>query len=479
MSRSNQMSTESIFKLLIKFSLPAIVGLLVNALYNIVDSIFVGRGVGDLGLAGVTICFPIVTTFIAFIMLISMGASALISIRLGEKKEAEAEQIIGNALVLFLIIGIILTVFGEIFLEKILILFGASSIVLPYATDYLRIILLGSIFLAIGTGMNNFIRAEGSPKVAMNTMLIGAVTNIVLDYIFIFIFKWGIKGAALATIISYAVTSSWVIYYFLAGVSLLKIRTKNLKLKRNITIQIAKLGIPTFVIQVTSSIQQLILNRSLARHGGDLALAVIGVIMSITTFLVMPAMGIGQGAQPILGFNRGAKQHSRVKETLKLAIILATSVITVGFIVAKIWPSQLIGLFNKNPELITLGVHGMDIFFKFIPLVGVQMLGSSYFQAVGKANQATILGLLRQIFVFIPLLIILPHFWGLEGVWWSAPLSDLGAFILTGAWLFIEIKRVSKTPDLVKYTAKQSRTYILHEKAMDKTTESKTTIFKK
>ncbi|NLA05510.1 MAG: MATE family efflux transporter, partial [Firmicutes bacterium] len=180
------------------------------------------------------------------------------------------------------------------------------------------------------------------------------------------------------------------------------------------------------------------------------ALAVIGVIMSITTFLVMPAMGIGQGAQPILGFNKGAGEYGRVKDTLKLSVLLATFVVAVGFTIAKIWPAQLIGLFNKKPELIELGVHSMDIFFKLIPLVGVQMLGACYFQAVGKAKQATILGLSRQIIIFIPLLIALPYYWGLEGVWWSSPLSDLGAFILTGAWLLLEIKELNKAERLVE-----------------------------
>lgn len=450
MDKSKQMSTESIPRLLLKFSLPAIVALMVNALYNVVDSIFVGRGVGDLGLAGVTICFPIVTTFIACIMLIGMGATALISIRLGEKKQKEAELIVGNALIFFVIIGFLFTAFGLIFLEKILILFGVTANVLPYSASYMQIILIGSVFLALGTGMNNFIRAEGNPRVAAMTMLIGAATNIALDYIFIFIFKWGIRGAAAATVISYVVTSTWVLYYFLAGKSLLKIRIKNLKLKMAVAGQIIKLGVPTFVIQVTSSIQQLILNRSLARYGGDLALAVIGVIMSITTFLVMPAMGIGQGAQPILGFNKGAGEYGRVKDTLKLSVLLATFVVAVGFTIAKIWPAQLIGLFNKKPELIELGVHSMDIFFKLIPLVGVQMLGACYFQAVGKAKQATILGLSRQIIIFIPLLIALPYYWGLEGVWWSSPLSDLGAFILTGAWLLLEIKELNKAERLVE-----------------------------
>lgn len=444
MDRQEQMLTASIPRLLLKFSLPAIVGLLVNALYNVVDSMFVGRGVGDLGLAGVTVCFPIVTIFIACVMLIGMGATALISIRLGAKKQNEAEVIMANALLLFILIGLTLTAVGLIFLKDILAFFGASSRVMPYATDYLRIILLGSVFLAVGTGMNNFIRAEGNPQAAMYTMLIGTVVNIILDYLFIFIFKWGIKGAAAATIVSYAVTSTWVLYYFLSGKSILKIKLINFRPQKIVIGQIIKLGIPTFVIQVTSSIQQLLLNRSLVRYGGDLALAAMGVIMSITTFLVMPAMGISQGAQPIIGFNKGADKYERIKKTLSLAAVSATLVITAGFLVARAWPAQLIGLFNKNPELIAVGVHGMGIFFKLIPLVGIQMLGASYFQAVGKANQATLLGLSRQVLIFIPLLIILPHFWGLEGVWWSAPISDLGAFLLTGGWLLWDIKHEDK-----------------------------------
>lgn len=444
-SEAEDLAVESIPRLMLRFSLPAIIGLLVNALYNIVDSIFVGRGVGDLALAGVTVTLPFITIFMAFIMLIGMGATSLISIRLGEGKGDEAERIIGNALALFLILGITLTIIGLLFLEPILISFGASPNVLPYAMDYMRIILIGSTFLAIGTGMNNFIRAEGNPKIAMNTMLIGAVTNIVLDAIFIFLFKWGIKGAAAATIISYAVTSSWVLYHFLAGNSKLKLKFENLKLEFSIIKIIVIVGFPTFVLQVTGSIQQLILNKTLAQYGGDTSLAVIGIIMSITTFLIMPAMGISQGAQPIIGFNYGAKNFGRVKETLKLAIISATGIVSLGFIVSKIWPSQLIGLFNKEPELIALGVHAMGIFFKFIPLVGVQMISSSYFQAVGKSNQATLLGLSRQVLIFIPLLIIFPRYAGLEGVWWSAPFSDLGAFALTSIWLWYEVKQLNKS----------------------------------
>ena len=452
MNDANEMTSVSTWKLLLKFSLPAIVGLLVNALYTIIDSMFVGQGVGELALAGVTVTIPIITTYMAFIMLVGMGATSIISIKLGENKANEAEKIMGNAFVLFLILGLTLTTLGLIFLEPILLFFGASVDILNFSMDYTKIILMGSTFLALGLGMNNFIRAEGNPKTAMFTMLIGAVTNIFLDYIFIFIFKWGIKGAALATVISYAVNTIWVMRHFLVGNSILKFKKENFKLNGFFVKSILIVGFPTFALQVTQSIQQVILNKSLAIYGGDIALAVIGIIMSITTFLVMPAMGIAQGAQPIVGYNHGAKRYDRVKEVLKLSIISATAIVTVGFAISKIWPIQLISLFNKNPDLIAMGVHGMDIFFKFLPLIGMQMISASYFQAVGKPNQATILSLSRQVIIFIPLLVILPKFFGLEGIWWSAPLSDLGAFLITSIWLWVEMRHLSKTNELETQT---------------------------
>ena len=442
MDRSEQMRTGSIPRLLLKFSLPAIIAMLVHSLYTVVDSIFVGRGVGELALAGVTVCFPIVIILMALVMLISMGSTTLISIRLGEKKGSEAEKIIGNAIVLFLIIGFSLTVFGLMFIEPLLALFGASVNVLPYATDYLGIILLGSVFMAIGVGMNNFIRAEGNPKTAMYTMIIGSIVNIVLDYLFIFVFNWGIKGAAFATVISYAFTTTWVLYYFLSGNSLLKIRLKNFKLDRLLVKGIMIVGFPAFAMQATYSIQNLVLNRSLVYYGGDLALAAIGIIMSIATVIVTPIIGIAQGAQPIIGFNYGAKQLDRVKTTLKLAIVAATAVVTFSFIISRIWPTQLVGLFNQNPELIELGTHAMLIFLILLPLEGLQIVGAGYFQAVGKPVQATILSLSRQIIIFIPLALILPRFWGLDGVWFSSPLSDFGAFLLAVVWLWHEVNHV-------------------------------------
>lgn len=446
MRKSEQISLGegSIPKLLLKFSLPAIVGMLVNALYSVIDSAFVGRGVGDLALAGVTVTFPIVIIMIAFIMLIAMGATSLISIRLGEDKGSEAELIVGNALALFFIVGIILTITGLVFLKPLLILFGASKDVLPFASDYTKVMLFGSIPMALGIGMNNFIRAEGSPKTAMATMLIGSVTNIILDYIFIFIFNWGIKGAAIATVISHCVTGLFVLYYFFSGNSVLKIKRENLKISKPVLKKIVLVGFPAFAMQMTTSIQHLILNRSLAHYGGDLALAAIGIIMSLTTLLMMPTIGMSQGAQPIIGFNYGAKKFDRVRTTLKLSVLGATVIMTIGFLVTRFWPVQLISLFNQNPELIELGTHAMLIFFLCIPLVSTQVITASYFQATGKPRQSTILSLSRQVIIFVPLVLILPRFFGLEGIWLSAPLADIGAFILTVTWLWLELRSLTR-----------------------------------
>lgn len=444
MSRSEELSSGSIPKLLLKYSLPAITGMLVNALYNIVDSIFVGQGVGELALAGTTVSFPIIIILMAFIMLVGMGATALISIKLGESKEDEAEKIIGNSLVLFIIVGVFLTIIGSIVIEPLLIFFGATENIMPYSLDYMRIILMGSLFMAIGIGMNNFIRAEGNPKMAMYTMLIGAVTNVVLDYVFIFIFSWGIKGAALATIMSHGVSGTWVLYYFLSGKSALRIRKENFKLEIPVMKNIAAVGFPAFALQITNSIQHLILNRSLAHYGGDLALAAIGIVMSVASLLIMPVIGLSQGAQPIIGFNHGAKNFKRVKDTLKLAVLVATSIVSIGFISIRLGATQLVKLFNDNPELIDLGTHAMVVFFFFLPLIGLQIIGSNYFQAIGRARKATVLSLSRQVLIFIPLVLILPRFYGLDGIWRAAPASDLGAFLLTSSCLFYEIKQLNK-----------------------------------
>jgi len=443
MDRAKQLGEGKIGSLLIKFSIPAIVGTVVNALYNVIDRIFVGRGVGTLAIAGVTIGFPFMIVLMAFGMLIGIGATSLISIRLGEQKKEEAELILGNSVVLFVVTMLVLTVVGLAFIDPLLRLFGASETVLPYARDFLSIILLGSIFQGIGFGMNNFIRAEGNPKIAMYTMLIGAILNTILCPIFIFGFGWGIKGSALATVLSQGVSAAWVLYYFLGGKSMLKIRRRNLRLQKAIVLEILAIGSAPFAIQLAASLTSALFNNSLENYGGDVAISAMGIIHSVNMLLFMPIIGITQGAQPIIGYNYGARQFDRVKQTLKLAIIAATVVVSVGFAVMMLFPVQLISLFNKNDAaLIAFGAHALRIFVIALPVIGFQVVGSNYFQAVGKPKQAMFLSLSRQVLLLIPALLILPRFFGVDGVFYAAPVSDFGSALLTGTWLYLELKNL-------------------------------------
>ena len=443
MDRSKQLGEENIGKLLMKFSIPAIVGMLVNALYNVVDRIFIGQ-VDTLALSGVTITFPISIIIMAFGMLVGIGAAALISIRLGQQKKEEAEHILGNAFALIIIISLIVTVLGLIFLEPMLLKFGASKDTMPYAKQYITIILIGTVFQSIGFGLNNAIRAEGNPRIAMFTMLIGGVLNTILDPIFIFVFHMGTRGAAIATVISQIVNTIWVLYYFLGGKSVLKIIFKNLRLDAKVVKSIFAIGMSPFSMQLAASLVTIISNKSLVKYGGDYALGAMGAIMSIAMLVLMPIFGINQGCQPIIGYNYGAKRYDRVKHALKLAILAATTITTTGFIIIQLFPKQLISIFSNDPALIVVGVQGIRIYLFMIPVIGFQIVSSNYFQAIGKAKISIFLGLSRQVILLIPLLFILPRFYELKGVWASAPTSDIISSILTAVFLFVEIRHLNK-----------------------------------
>lgn len=447
--RTKQLGEEKISKLLMTFSIPAIVGMLVNALYNIVDRIFIGKSpdMGGMGIGGITIGFPIMLIMMALGMLVGIGGASMAAIKLGEQKKGEAEKYMGNAIVLLVGISVLSTLLGLIFLEPILNLLGASKNLLPYAKNYMQIILLGSVFGGISFGLNNFIRVDGSPGIAMATMLIGAFTNIALDPLFIFVFKWGIRGAAFATIISQAVAAIWVTLYFLSNRSHLKIRIPNMKLDPWIVRSIVAIGLPPFMMQMANSLLNIILNKNLMIYGGDLAVIGIGIINSIVLLLLMPVIGISQGAQPIIGYNYGAKNYKRVTETLKLAIIGATCIVLVGYLGIRIFPKELISLFNKDPELIKFGAHALSTFLMFLPIIGFQIIGANYFQAVGKMKPALVLTLSRQVLILIPAIIILPRFFGLDGILYAAPLADLTSAILTAGWLFVELRHLRDRED--------------------------------
>lgn len=439
------LKNDSIGKLLWEFSMPAIVGMLVNALYNIISRIFVGRGVGSIAIAAVTVALPVMTLLMGVAMLIGVGATALISIRMGEKKMDEVENIAGNATALLVILPFLLSLVYFLYADPILMLFGSSPEVLPYAKEYMHVIMLGAIPGAIAFGMNNFIRAEGNPRIAMLTQIIGAVVNIICNYIYIFIFGWGIAGSAWAAVTGQTVSAIWVLSHFFMGRSKIKLKPSSFKLQFPIILKIFIIGFAPFAMQIANTVQQTILNLTLRFYGGDLALSAVGIVMSVAMLLLMPIVGVSQGAQPIIGYNYGARNYDRVKETLKKAIIVGTAMSTAGYVLLLLFAVPVVELFSKGDTALTeLTVHALLTFLAVMPVVGFQIIGSSYFQAVGKPIQSTFLSLSRQVLFFIPLLLILPRYLEIEGVWITAPIADVLAIMVTGTLLLFEIKKQKK-----------------------------------
>ncbi len=432
MTNPHELGTEKVWRLLVRFSVPAIVGMLVQALYNVVDRIFIGQGVGMLGIAGITVTFPVMLVIMAVGMLIGIGATSLVSIRLGEQKTKEAGEIAGHAFVLLVVSAVALSTAGLVFMEPLLRLMGASEAILPYAGDYLGIILWGTVFSSIGFGMNNVIRAEGQPKVAMITMLIGALLNIALDPLFIFVFGWGIRGAAAATVISQFVSAAWVMWFYLSGRSVLTFRFVGFPWNWRVVKSIAIIGFAPFAMQIAASLLNVLLNNSLQAYGGDVAISGMGVLHSILMLILMPVFGINQGVQPIIGYNYGAKQYERSREAVYWGCSAATVIVVLGFAAARLFPEQLIMLFNRDDaELLAFGVRALRIFLFCLPLVGYQIVGASYFQAVGKPKQAMLLSLSRQVLILMPLILVLPRFLGLDGILMAGPIADASSAALT------------------------------------------------
>lgn len=444
MSDVNPLGQEKVTSLLIKFSIPAIVGMMVNALYNIVDRIFIGNSsdLGSYGLAGITIGFPIMIILLAIGILFGVGGATLFSIRLGEQRQEEAEEVLGNAFLLLICTGLLFMIIGQFTIKPLLISFGASEKVLPYSMEYMRVIFFGAIFQVTNLGLNNFIRADGNPNTAMLTMFLGAGINIILDPIFIYVFKMGMTGAALATVLAQMVSTIWVVAYFLGKRSRNKLKLEYIKVGSHITGLIISLGLPGFLLQLSNSLLNVILNKSLFIYGGDVAVSGMGIVNSIQTLLIMPIIGIRQGSQPIISFNFGAKKNHRVKKTIKLAIMAGTGVIVVGYIIIRLFPVQIIGLFNKEAELLDFGSYALLSWFLCAPVIGFQIIASNFFQAIGRAKAATFLTLTRQVIFLIPALLIFPRFWGIKGLLHAAPFADLSAAILTGVWFYYGIKKL-------------------------------------
>jgi putative MATE family efflux protein len=440
MDNTKELGESRIAPLIVRFAVPSIVGMVVGALYNIVDRIFIGRGVGPLALAGVTVAFGFQLVQIAFAVLVGIGTSARISISLGQKNKEKAEKYLANGFVLNMTISLTIMTLGLIFLDPMLRVFGASDEVLPYAHAFTFVVLLGSPLGTISMGLNSFIRAEGNPKIAMITQLIGPALNIVFCPLFIFGFKWGVAGSALANIVSQTVGSAWVLLYYLSGRSLLKIRRANLRFDSKIIGPIIALGLPTALSDLASSLTMGIMNNQLVRYGGDIAVTAMGIVFAISNLVFLTLIGTSMGIQPIIGYNIGARLYHRVRKVEITAIGAATVFASLVFAGVQLFPGAFVALFaGSDPEVLRIGTYALRRYFMFLPLMGLQVLGSSYFQAAGKPTKSLILGLSRQFIMLIPLLIILPLFWGLDGVWSAQPAADVLAFALTFVLLVKEL----------------------------------------
>lgn len=445
MDKSKSLGEAEIAPLLMRFSVPAVIGVLVNAFYNVIDSVFVGQGVGEIGLTAVAIAFPIMTVLLAIGMLVGLGAAALISLKLGEKDRDGAELVLGNTISMIIVLVVFPTLLALHYLEPMLLYLGATPEVMPYATDFARIILSGSVFMHISFGLNASIQAQGDPKTGLKTMMIAALLNAVLNPLLIFGFGLGIKGSAWATVIAQAVASVWVLTYFIKGAGTLKLRRRNLVLRDEIVLEIAKIGIAPFIMQLCTSLIVVIFNFSLLKYGGALAVAVFGVVSRIQMLAIMPVVGISQGAQPIIGYNYGAGQYGRVLKVIKLAGVAAVALCLVSLACLEFFAEGIMVLFNASQEMIHVGVTALRIFVATLPVVGFQIICANYFQAVGKAGYTIIFNLLRQVIILIPALVFLPEILGITGIWLAGPLSDLGAAILTGGFMTREVKRLKKS----------------------------------
>ena len=441
-----ELGTQSIGKLLLKYSLPAIIGMMVNALYNVVDRIFIGNipHIGSIAIAGLGVTMPILTIALAFGMLVGVGSATNVSIKLGQGKKEDAQDIIGTGMLLSVILGISLTILGLIFSEQILKLFGASDTTLYYAKSYTDIIIIGTTFSIMAMFFNNTIRGDGNPKLSATIMAVGCFTNIVLDALFIFKFNMGIKGAATATIISQAVTAIWGLLYYLRKKSNLEFNPSTVKLNKNATKCIFAIGVSPFAIQLAASLVQVISNQSLKTYGGDLAIGAMATISSISMIFLMPSFGISQGMQPIVGFNYGAKKYDRAKKALKISLLASTGIFVIGSIIIKVAPQVLVGMFNDDQQLMAITINGLKKYTITLPILSIAIIGTNYIQSIGKAKISISLSLLRQCIFLIPLMMILPKFLGLNGVWYAQPVADIISIVIISIVLAKEVRSYSK-----------------------------------
>ena len=435
------LGTESIGKLLMQYAVPAIIAMTASSLYNMVDSIFIGHGVGTMALTALALTFPLMNLGAAFGALVGVGAATLISVKLGQKDYDTAQRVLGNVFVLNILLGLAFTVIVFPFLNPILYFFGGSDETVEYARQFMEIILLGNVVTHLYLGLNAVLRASGHPKQAMYATIATVAINTILAPIFIFMFDWGIRGAAIATVSAQVIALLWQLKQFNNANELLHFRRGIFRLKRKIVFDSLAIGMSPFLMNLAACLIVILINQGLKKYGGDLAIGAFGIVNRLVFIVVMIVMGLNQGMQPIAGYNFGAKLYDRVNKVLKLTIIYATCVTTFGFLVGMLAPNLVVGIFTSDAELTELSATGLRITVMFFPIIGFQMVTSNFFQSIGMAGKAIFLSLTRQMLILLPCLLILPHFFGVAGVWYSMPVSDLLASLIALVMLVYQFRK--------------------------------------
>ena len=440
----NELGSEKISKLIWKQSVPAMIGLFVLALYNVVDTIFLGHYVGTLAVAALAVSVPVHILVIALAQTIGIGASSITSRRLGAKDYETAGKALGTSFVLMAVIGVVAPAFGIFYLDEVLTLFGATDAIMPYAREYLSVLLFGAIFLLFVASSNNIIRSEGKAKFAMSVMLSSAVVNIILDPIFIVWLEMGVRGAAIATVISQIVAFVLVVYYFAAGKSGIRWKWNYLCLELKIVKEMFAIGISSFARQASGSFVAIVFNNLLAFYGGEVGIAAYGIVMRITMLFIMPMFGVLQGMLPVLGYNYGAKAYKRAHEVVSKSIKYSTYIATGAFVLLLVFAGYAVRAFTSDSELITVATRALRLAVLVLPLIGFQLVAAGVYQAVGKAKPAFLLSMLRQALLLIPAVIILSEIYGLDGIWLSFPVSDFVAGIITFFMLRRELRLIDR-----------------------------------
>lgn len=437
MSRDYILGEEREFSALMKLSIPATIAMLVNAIYNIVDTMFIGKGVGELALAGLSIYLPIQMIIMSMSLLVGIGSASVFSRKLGAKDREGADKVVGNLTFIMAVFSVILASTGLIFSDQIVTLFGASKEVLPFASEYARAMFLGVYVFPFSVASNNIIRAEGHAKNAMHAMIYGMFLNIFLDYLFIYVFDWGIWGAGLATSISKAFSFLYITIYYFGRVSSINFKLKNMKFDLAISKEMFMVGSSAFITQAAMSFVAVLLNYSLLKYGGNQAVSIYSIVYKLTLFVLMPLIGIVQGMQPIIGYSRGANNHTRIRNTVKMSLLTSTAIACVLTLLMWIVPELIVGLFTDSKDLIVEGSKVLRIIVMVFPLIGCYQIAVGYYQSIGQGKASLFLSLLRQIIFFIPLAIALPYVanLGILGIWLAFPIADALTILVTGVFV--------------------------------------------